>query len=191
MEKKEFLDRLRANTREQYDMPDMNINGITYPDTVKQFIEMTQSVGGSVVEAKPTDDLNALISKAYPDAKVIASNLPGINAQRNPDTVAEASELNGTDVGVVKGEIGVAENACVWVPQVMKEKAVCFISEHLVIILERKQVVDNMHQAYQKIQMTDYGFGTFISGPSKTADIEQALVMGAQAARSVTVILVG
>ena len=50
MEKKEFLDRLRANTREQYDMPDMNINGITYPDTVKQFIEMTQSVGGSVVE---------------------------------------------------------------------------------------------------------------------------------------------
>ena len=181
MEKKEFLDRLRANTREQYDMPDMNINGITYPDTVKQFIEMTQSVGGSVVEAKPTDDLNALISKAYPNAKVIASNLPGINAQRNPDT----------DVGVVKGEIGVAENACVWVPQVMKEKAVCFISEHLVIILDRKQVVDNMHQAYQKIQMTDYGFGTFISGPSKTADIEQALVMGAQAARSVTVILVG
>lgn len=96
MEKKEFLDRLRANTREQYDMPDMNINGITYPDTVKQFIEMTQSVGGSVVEAKPTDDLNALITKAYPDARVIASNLPGINAQRNPDTVAEASELNGT-----------------------------------------------------------------------------------------------
>ena len=141
MEKKEFLDRLRANTREQYDMPDMNINGITYSDTVKQFIEMTQSVGGSVVEAKPTDDLNTLINKAYPDAKVIASNLPGINAQRNPDTVAEASELNGTDVGVVKGEIGVAENACVWVPQVMKEKAVCFISEHLVIILDRKQAV--------------------------------------------------
>lgn len=69
MEKKEFLDRLRANTREQYDMPDMNINGITYPDTVKQFIEMTQSVGGSVVEAKPTDDLNTLINKAYPDAR--------------------------------------------------------------------------------------------------------------------------
>ena len=35
-----------------------------------------------------------------------------------------------------------------------------------------------------------YNFGTFISGPSKTADIEQALVIGAQAARGVTVVLV-
>lgn len=191
MEKKEFLDRLRANTREQYDMPDMNINGITYPDTVKQFVEMTQTVGGNVIEAQETDDLNALIRCAYPEAKVITSHLSGIKADRNPDTVDEACALNGTDVGVVRGEIGVAENACVWVPQTMKEKAVCFISENLVIILNRNQLVDNMHQAYERIKMTDYGFGTFISGPSKTADIEQSLVMGAQAARSVTVILVG
>lgn len=191
MEKKEFLDRLRANTREQYDMPDMNINGITYPDTVKQFVEMTQTVGGNVIEAQETDDLNVLICRAYPEAKVIASHLSGIKADRNPDTVDEACALNGTDVGVVRGEIGVAENACVWVPQTMKEKAVCFISENLVIILNRNQLVDNMHQAYERIKMTDYGFGTFISGPSKTADIEQSLVMGAQAARSVTVILVG
>ena len=191
MEKKEFLDRLRANTREQYDMPDMNINGITYPDTVKQFVEMTQTVGGNVIEAQETDDLNALIRRAYPEAKVIASHLSSIKADRNPDTVDEACALNGTDVGVVRGEIGVAENECVWVPQTMKEKAVCFISENLVIILNRNQLVDNMHQAYERIKMTDYGFGTFISGPSKTADIEQSLVMGAQAARSVTVILVG
>lgn len=191
MEKKEFLDRLRANTREQYDMPDMNINGITYPDTVKQFVEMMQTVGGNVIEAQETDDLNALIRRVYPEAKVITSHLSGIKADRNPDTVDEACALNGTDVGVVRGEIGVAENACVWVPQTMKEKAVCFISENLVIILNRNQLVDNMHQAYERIKMTDYGFGTFISGPSKTADIEQSLVMGAQAARSVTVILVG
>ena len=191
MEKKEFLDRLRANTREQYDMPDMNINGITYPDTVKQFVEMTQTVGGNVIEAQETDDLNALIRRAYPEAKVITSHLSGIKADRNPDTVDEACALNGTDVGVVRGEIGVAENACVWVPQTMKEKAMCFISENLVIILNRNQLVDNMHQAYERIKMTNYDFGTFISGPSKTADIEQSLVMGAQAARSVTVILVG
>ena len=191
MKKEQLFDKLRGSITQQFDMPAEPVKGIVYEDIIKQFIEISKTVGGKVIEVKATDDLNAVIRKAYPDAKVIASNLPGINAQRNPDTVAEASELNGTDVGVVKGEIGVAENACVWVPQVMKEKAVCFISEHLVIILDRKQVVDNMHQAYQKIQMTDYGFGTFISGPSKTADIEQALVMGAQAARSVTVILVG
>jgi L-lactate dehydrogenase complex protein LldG len=71
----------------------------------------------------------------------------------------------------------------------MKEKAVCFISEYLVVILDKANIVDNMHEAYSRITMSEYGFGTFISGPSKTADIEQALVMGAQAARGVTVVL--
>ena len=104
--------------------------------------------------------------------------------------MGEAQELNGTDVGVVRGELGVAENGCVWVPQQMKERAVCFISECLVIVLRRADIVSNMHEAYASITMNDYGYGCFISGPSKTADIAQALVMGAQAARAVTVVLV-
>ena len=71
----------------------------------------------------------------------------------------------------------------------MKEKAVCFISENLIILLSKKEIVNNMHEAYKRIMFNDYGYGTFISGPSKTADIAQVLVMGAQAARSVTVLL--
>lgn len=191
MRKEELFEKLRANTREQYAMPDMNIEGIKYEDTYRQFVEMTETVGGKVVKARKTDDLNLLIRNCYPEAKVFASNLPYITiAERNPDTVTEARELNGTDVGIIEGRIGVAENACIWVPQTMKEKAVCFISEYLVIILDRQNIVDNMHEAYRLIQMDDrYNFGTFISGPSKTADIEQALVMGAQAARGVTVMI--
>jgi L-lactate dehydrogenase complex protein LldG len=71
----------------------------------------------------------------------------------------------------------------------MKERAVCFIAEHLVIIIGRDSIVDNMHQAYDNVEIGDYGYGCFISGPSKTADIAQALVMGAQAARGVTVLI--
>ena len=95
-----------------------------------------------------------------------------------------------TDVGVIRGVLGVAENGRVRIPQTMKEKAVCFISEYLVIILDHTKIVDNMHEAYRLIEMNDYGYGTFISGPSKAADLAQALVMGAQAARGVTVILI-
>jgi L-lactate dehydrogenase complex protein LldG len=107
----------------------------------------------------------------------------------NPDEIAEASALNGTDLGVVEGVLAVAENGCVWVPQTMKERAVLFISERLIIIVDGNDIVNNMHEAYSRIQMPDYGYGCFISGPSKTADIAQALVMGAQAARDVTVII--
>lgn len=190
--KEEILSKYRKNIHQQFDMPDLtDIRGITYPDPLAQFISMTQSVGGKVVELEAGKDINELIKELYPDTKEIASNLPEITiATRNPDTIGSAQALNGTDVGIIRGMFGVAENACVWIPQQMVEKAVCFISENLVILLKKSEIVNNMHEAYKRIEFNDYGYGTFISGPSKTADIAQVLVMGAQAARSATVVLV-
>ena len=199
--KEDILKKYRANVRERFDMPDLSdIAAITYPDPLLQFMNMTKSVGGNAIEVEKGRDVNDLIRELFPDAKAIASNLPEITiATANPDDVGRARDLNGTDVGIVRGEFGVAENACVWIPQTMKEKAVMFISEHLVILLPKSQIVNNMHEAYKRLSdgktaghadgFADYGYGTFISGPSKTADIAQVLVMGAQAARSATVLL--
>ena len=189
--KEDILKKYRANIREKFEMPDLSdIKAITYPDPLLQFMNMTKSVGGNAIEVESGRDVNELIRELYPDAKEIASNLPEITiATRNPDDVGRARDLNGTDVGIIRGEFGVAENACVWIPQTMKEKAVCFISENLVILLPKSQIVNNMHEAYSRIKFNDYGYGPFISGPSKTADIAQVLVMGAQAARSATVLL--
>ena len=189
--KEDILKKYRANIRQQFDMPDLSdIKAITYPDPLLQFMNMTKSVGGNAIEVDKGRDVNDLIRELYPDAKEIASNLPDITiATRNPDEVGRARDLNGTDVGIIRGSFGVAENACVWIPQTMKEKAVCFISENLVILLKKSEIVNNMHEAYRRIQFNDYGYGTFISGPSKTADIAQVLVMGAQAARSATILL--
>ena len=191
--KDDILKKYRANVREKFDMPDLSdIKAITYPNPLVQFVKMTEMVGGQVIEVDPGRDINVLIKELFPDAKEIASNLPEITiATRNPDTVGRARDLNGTDVGIIRGKFGVAENACIWIPQTMKEKAVCFISENLVILLPKSQIVNNMHEAYKRIEFDkEYdGYGTFISGPSKTADIAQVLVMGAQAARSATILL--
>ena len=191
--KEDILSKYRKNIQQKFDMPDLSdIKAVTYPDPLLQFMNMTKSVGGNAIEVEQGRDINELIRELYPDAKEIASNLPEITiATRNPDTVGRARDLNGTDVGVVRGSFGVAENACVWIPQQMKEKAVMFISENLVILLPKSQIVNNMHEAYKRIQFDETydGYGTFISGPSKTADIAQVLVMGAQAARSATVLL--
>ena len=189
--KEDILKKYRSNIRKQFDMPDLSdIQAVTYPNPLLQFMNMTKSVGGNAIEVEAGRDVNELIRELFPDAKEIASNLPEITiATRNPDEVGRARDLNGTDVGIIRGSFGVAENACVWIPQTMKEKAVCFISENLIILLPKSQIVNNMHEAYRRIEFNDYGYGTFISGPSKTADIAQVLVMGAQAARSATVLL--
>ena len=191
--KEDILSKYRKNIQQKYDMPSLDdIKAITYPDPLVQFITMTESVGGHVIEVKEGQNVNDIIKGLFPDAKEIASNLPEITiATRNPDNVGRARDLNGTDVGIIRGKFGVAENACVWVPQTMKEKAVCFISENLIILLPKSQIVNNMHEAYKRIEFDETydGYGTFISGPSKTADIAQVLVMGAQAARSATILL--
>ena len=191
--KEDILKKYRSNIREQFDMPDLSdIQAVTYPNPLLQFMNMTKSVGGNAIEVEAGRDVNELIRELFPDAKEIASNLPEITiATRNPDDVGRARDLNGTDVGIIRGKFGVAENACIWIPQTMKEKAVCFISENLIILLPKSQIVNNMHEAYKRIEFDkEYdGYGTFISGPSKTADIAQVLVMGAQAARSATIFL--
>ena len=191
MKKEALFEKLRANTRQQYDKPDVTgIAAIHYPDVVAQFVSMSQTVGGRVERIGRSDDINAVVRRLYPEARTFASSLPYVTiAQVNPDTVSDVSELNGTDVAILEGEVGVAENGCIWIPQTMKERAVCFISEELVIVLDASNIVDNMHEGYRRISVPQLGYGCWISGPSKTADIEQALVMGAQAARGVTVLL--
>ncbi len=185
----EILNNVKRHITTKYDMPDMSIVGVQYPDKTAKFIDMSKAVGG---DAMLTGDkeINELIRSLYPEAKVIASNLPEITiATVNPDKVDDAHSLNGTDLAIIQGELGVAENACVWIPQNVKEKVVYFIAEYLVILLDKDKIVNNMHEAYDQIEFNESGFGVFISGPSKTADIEQALVVGAHGAKGVMVLL--
>lgn len=189
--KEEILASIRRHTQTRYEKPDIaTMPRMTYPDRMEQFCAISRAVGGRTVVLGEGEDVNAVIRRTYPDAVRIASVLPEIScATFNPDNVADAKELDGTDVAVIRGKIGVAENGAIWIPQDVKYKAVYFIPEALVILIDRTKIVDTMYDAYRELDMQDYEYGTFISGPSKTADIEQALVMGAHGARDVLVIL--
>jgi len=62
--------------------------------------------------------------------------------------------LNGIDLGIIQGEFGVSENGAVWVVQNVKERGLYFIAEYLVILLDKNQLVNNMHEAYSKVSKT-------------------------------------
>ena len=92
----------------------------------------------------------------------------------------------------MRGEFAVAENGAVWLTDArLKHRATLFITQHLALVVPRNEIVNNMHEAYQRLQFSGRGYGLFLSGPSKTADIEQSLVIGAHGARSLTVFLLG
>ncbi len=193
--REEMLAALRHNAPREVPLPDRSRLGVQFPDPVRQYVESLRSVGGACLLAADRAAAQRAVADlpAYRDARRIVSLVPWVG-QGNVDlaALADPHDLEGVDVAVLPGELAVAENGAVWVDgRSLPHRAVFVIAEHLVLVADVRQVVNDMHEAYARLAAREVGYGLFISGPSKTADIEQALVIGAQGARSCTVILVG
>jgi L-lactate dehydrogenase complex protein LldG len=106
--------------------------------------------------------------------------------------ITDPHQLHDVDFAVLPGELGVAESGAVWVLEArVHPRAVAFLAQHIAVVLPASAIVHNLHQAYDRVAIGAAGFSMWLSGPSKTADIEQALVIGAHGARSCTAIVVG
>ena len=93
---------------------------------------------------------------------------------------------------LVHGRWAVAESGAVWqVPAGPDERTAALLTDHLVVVLGREAIVADLHDAYDRIDIAAAPFGWFLAGPSKTADLEQSLVLGAHGPRRLTVVLVG
>ena len=188
-----ILQKIKQNKPEPSALPVLPTFDRPEIDLISHFKEILKFVGGNPVELQIGEDINNHIEGIYPDMKKIASNFEGIrSANVDLSLISDPHQLEDIDLVVIKGEFGVAENAAVWIPAtIISHRALPFITQHMVFVIEKSTLVWNMHQAYQKLSMDNIdGYGVFISGPSKTADIEQSLVIGAHGSRSLTVFLV-
>ncbi|HKK74637.1 MAG TPA: LUD domain-containing protein [Saprospiraceae bacterium] len=190
MSKQKMLQRIRQAKPEVTPLPE--IPGFAVPAEVLPilFKENSEKLGSRVLLTASKLNLKEQVLQLFPDAKKIASPLSEVDTTVDLGDISDPHELADIDVAIIRGQIGVAENGAIWVDeQDMQHRVLPFITQHLVILLSQDKLVYNMHQAYAKTQVDQTGFGVFIAGPSKTADIEQSLVIGAQGPRSLTVIL--
>lgn len=154
------------------------------------FQEMIQTGGGTAILNTDNELLTSLIQTLFPHATAVASEVKEIPGNIDLATIRDPQDLESVEVAILRSELAVAENGAIWVTGLdAVHRVLPFITQHLVIVINADFIVQNMHNAYQNIDMVQNGFGVFIAGPSKTADIEQSLVIGAQGARSLTVII--
>jgi len=192
-DKQKMLQAIRSRTLDAVELPDLNRTWITYADRCRQFADSLQFVGGRCVLVDRTEQINDVLREhpAFASAKKIVSHVAAVSGNVDLNTVEDPHLLEDVDFAIMPGHFGVAENGAVWITdEGVYQRAIYFIVQHLVLVIDADQLVDNMYQAYQRIDAGHRGFAAFISGPSKTADIEQSLVIGAHGPRSMTVILV-
>ena len=144
---------------------------------------------GSAVVVCPREDLARVLSGAVGDAASTLSYVEGVSSTVAP--VAGPHLLDTLDVVACASALGVAENGAVWIATSDSIlRAALFLATRVVIVIDEKDLVDDLHQAYERIDVRRHAFGAFIAGPSKTADIEQSLVIGAHGPKELTLVLV-
>lgn len=163
-----------------------------FTEPVEKYKTVLQAIGGNIFEVNSYDKAIDVIKGQFKNEnRLVTVDNAFISIAELYQSGKDAHLLQDVDVAIINTHFGVAENGSLWITEdLVKERVLPFICQHLVAIVFKKNIVATMHDAYNIIAGSDYGFGTFIAGPSKTADIEQSLVLGAHGPKTMTVIMI-
>ena len=162
-----------------------DMNGESKDELYERFSQSLKTAGAGVV-LLDVPELEGYLKEKCPGVidlreKSVWERYKGVK----PSKMATESESV-----LLYGKMGVAENGAIWVDETcFPERLLPFIEGKLVLLVDGNMIVRDMHDAYAAIDGKLQGFGVFISGPSKTADIEQSLVYGAHGAISLDVVI--
>jgi L-lactate dehydrogenase complex protein LldG len=173
-------------------LPDISIFKVHNQDIVQKYIDTFIGIGGKIFSVESIDAVKILIPENFDITKRIVTTLPELtDVAELYSPTADPHSFQDVELAIINAHFSVAENGAVWLTEpVMGHRILPYICQHLAVIVSATSIVSTMHDAYAQIGEDEYGFGAFIGGPSKTADIEQALVMGAHGPITMTVFII-
>jgi len=190
--REKILNAVRANQFNGPALPDIEFLERKGKGTPEKFKTVLSSIGGEVFYINSLDEVSRIVARQFSAISRIVNLVPGIQIPTQ-ETLLEnidPAQLHSVDLALIPAHFAVAENGAVWVTaEDLSPRVIPFICEHLAIVINSGHIVPTMHEAYQLIANYNYGYSVFIAGPSKTADIEQSLVIGAHGPRSLTVFI--
>ncbi|MDA3615748.1 LutC/YkgG family protein [Polluticaenibacter yanchengensis] len=182
-----ILNAVKAAQPDKQPLPDLSAIPLKFDDAVAKFIEVLSTIGATV-KRLPKDRFQSELMDDIGEGKNVVNTISEFVLDfASPDKTVAPQTYDNLDYSIIPGQLGVAENGAIWVTDTeFQIRALPFICEHLILVISAETIVHNMHEAYDKIGIDNPGFGAFIAGPSKTADIEQSLVLGAHGPRFMT-----
>ncbi|MET4082707.1 L-lactate dehydrogenase complex protein LldG [Pedobacter sp. UYP30] len=193
--REKILAAVKENQPGLRDLPNLDLfyqNQDSAERNLKNFIITAERIGATVYEVECYEQIITQIKSDFDlKGKRVVSAVRELDAIAGEYSGTDNHDLADVELMLLPTHFGVAENGACWVnDELYHERLLPFIPQHLVFVLEKEKIVPTLHHAYELIADKFYGFGAFIAGPSKTADIEQSLVLGAHGPRSLRVFVV-
>jgi L-lactate dehydrogenase complex protein LldG len=187
-----ILNMVKENQPSLSELPELFVSPNNTESSVESFKNVLKIIGGMVVLVNNMEEIRDYVSEHFKGKGRVISTLPELaNVTESGWEDKDPHEYENVDLAIIKANFGVAENAALWITEdLIQQRIVPFICQQLAVVVSAKTIVPTMHEAYDLIADSEYGFGTFIAGPSKTADIEQSLVLGAHGPKSMIAFLI-
>ncbi len=189
--REKILSAVKHNQPARRELPELQSYAQAETDVVQKYIDVLAGIGGIAHVVAGYGEIENIILQEYQEAGRIISLCNELTAIGSSATDGfDPHSFEDVDLVIVPVPFGVAENAAVWITDdLLPQRVLPFITQQMAVITKREDIVCTMHDAYDRIGNADYGFGTFIAGPSKTADIEQSLVLGAHGPKTMRVFI--
>jgi L-lactate dehydrogenase complex protein LldG len=189
--REKILGAVKKNQPDISPLPQVSVNHVTYADPVEKFTSILQGIGGTIIRVEDFAEIDAYIIGSFDNTLRIVNTISELSSKFPVSLFkGDPHSLENVELAILQGRLGVAENGAIWITDAdMSDRAMPFICQHLALIITRKDIVHTLHEAYTFIGLSEYNTGVFIAGPSKTADIEQSLVLGAHGPKSLTVFI--
>jgi L-lactate dehydrogenase complex protein LldG len=189
--REKILQAVLQNQPPSTNLPDVSMFKGDKNGVVQTYMDVFKIIGGSSFLVDDLAAVKLLISENFDITKRIVTTLPELTDRFELiSATADPHSYSDVELAIINAHFSVAENGAVWLTdEVMGQRIIPYICQHLAVIVTAESIVPTLHEAYENIGSGNYGFGGFIGGPSKTADIEQALVLGAHGPLSMTVFI--
>jgi L-lactate dehydrogenase complex protein LldG len=187
--REEILNSVRKNQPVHRDLPEVPGFHRDAGSLVSLFEKSLKYMAGEFVD-RPPSDFPAYLRNKFPKAKTICSTTPEFVGNRKPEDYSNWSDARDIDVTIVRSPLGVAETGSVLLSEKeLRVNTIGFLAHDIVILLDPKSIVENIHDAYQHPAFRNASYAVLMTGPSGSADIAGTTVHPAQGVMTLTVIM--
>lgn len=207
--REEILDRVRSalgRTAGQAVKPPpparLRIPEIDPEDRVAMFQERLEALGGKVYRAATAADAAGIVAEIRPEGQAVASNAPilreaGITSLPNVITGLTSEAMirqtcASAACGITGADYGMAQTGSIVTIASHEARLVSLLPPVHIAVLRQSRILTGLDQYFTLVpKPADSACSTvFITGPSRSADIEMILVRGVHGPKAIHVIVV-